>query len=261
MHKRISLFIFTLSIYLIAVGQFPSKLDTVQQTTVQPYNNIVFLHIYRERAWPKKDGWFKSTGFLIAPNVILTAAHNIHSVGGSRVTNIKIVPAKYFNQAPYDSIQIEGEANCTNAIQTHPNYAFAQSSGKRIKHDFGIIIIPQDNLPIDFQNLPKNSFLLDSNYVVKSGDTLNVAGYPADPEYGYDGNFITYQTDTCRGVYKKSFSHQLDTYRGNSGSPIWVNSNGKRIVVGIHTFGNAATLLNKENLRLLLNLMSRHQPK
>ena len=197
MHRHTLLFVFALSFYLPTFGQFPSKLDTVQQTTVELYNNIVFLHIYRQRTWPKKDGWFKSTGFLVAPNIILTAAHNIHSVGGSRVTNIKIVPGKYFQQKPYDSIQINGETNCTNAIQTHPNYAFTQSSGKRIKHDFGIIIIPQQNLQTSFQNLSKTAFALDSNFILKRGNTLNVAGYPADPEYDYEGDFITFQNDTC----------------------------------------------------------------
>lgn len=118
-------------------------------------------------------------------------------MGGSRVTNKKIVPGKYFQQKPYDSIQINGETNCTNAIQTHPNYAFTQSSGKRIKHDFGIIIIPQQNLPTSFQNLSKTAFALDSNFILKRGNTLNVAGYPADPEYDYEGDFITFQSDTC----------------------------------------------------------------
>lgn len=258
MYRYFLFFIFVSTFHLTTFGQLPSKLDTIKQTTVEPFNNIVFLHIYREKIWPKKDGLAKSTGFLVAPNIILTAAHNIHSVGGSRVTSIKIVPGKYFNQTPYDSIQISGEANCTIAIQTHPNYSFTQISRKRIKHDFGIIIIPQQNLPASFQNLTKTAFQLDSNFVLKRGDTLNVAGYPADRGYGFNGDFLTSQTDICSAAYDKTFNHKLGTYRGNSGSPIWVNSNNKRIIVGIHTFRNAGTLLNKENLRLLLSWIAIH---
>ena len=256
MLKNIFIFLLLLLFRNYSLAQYPSKLDTIQQTTNEPYNNICFLHIYREKMWPKKDGWAKSTGFFIAPNVILTAAHNIHSVSGSRVTNIKIIPGKYFNTAPYDSIEISGRENCSNSIITHSNYSFLQSSGKRIKFDFGIIILPKDAAIENLKKISKMAFILDSSYMLKENDTLNVAGYPADPDYGFGGDFITYQTDTCRGINNKTFNHNLDTYRGNSGSPIWITSKGRRVIIGIHTFGNAGTLLEKENINLIFNWLS-----
>jgi len=122
-----------------------------------------------------------------------------------------------------------------------------------MKYDFGIIIIPPDVVQSNHKISPAQAFLLDSTYTLKENDTINVAGYPADPDYGFNGEFMTYQRDMCGRIYPKTFYHQLDTYRGNSGSPIWVNVNGKRIIVGVHTFENAGTKLDTEDLNFLYN--------
>jgi V8-like Glu-specific endopeptidase len=201
-----------------AFSQMPTKLDTIVKTEQPPYNKICFLHVYRHGI--HGGSWYASTGFFIAPNIILTAAHNIHTVWGSKVSAIEIVPGKYYEHYPYDSIEIKGENNCDNAIRTHPNYKFSNRQSERIKWDFGIIIIPEKKL----EDSPKigrdQEFVLDSMFTLRQGDILNVAGYPADPAYGYDGDFITFQQDKCGQVSTKTFSHQLDTYTGNSGSPI-----------------------------------------
>jgi len=231
-------------------AQYPTKLDTIVQTTVEPYNNICFLHIYRKR-FPKKDKWFKSTGFLIKPNVILTAAHNIHSMNGTKVAAIKVIPGKYYEQSPYGSIEITGMEDCIQAIRTHPSYTFLSKFDTRIKFDFGIIVLPHPVLPEI-----SNAFRIDTTYALQAGDILNVAGYPADNAYKFNGDYITFQQDNCDSVGNKRFAHDLNTYRGNSGSPIWVNKNNERIVIGVHTFGGSGTLLDKDNQKLFYNWLS-----
>lgn len=248
MNWKVLFLILQTIIYKLAFAQFPTKLDTISATTNKPYSNICYLEIYRER-FVKSDGSNLSTGFFIAPNVILTAAHNIYSIKTSRVTEIKIIPAKYYNQFPYDSIIISGKENCNNAIFTHPNYSFTQKANKRIKYDFGFIVIPTSTIQANPKIPTERYFVLDSTYNLNNGDTLNVAGYPADG--GYDGEFLTYQRDTCGNIFPKTFSHNLETFRGNSGSPIWIEKDNKYIIVGIHTFGESATKLDKEYIRLI----------
>jgi len=232
-----------------AKAQFPSPLDTITKTTSDPYDKVCYLYI--TRAHPFGSGYYESTGAFIAPNIILTAAHNIYSPVTSKVTKITIVPGKYYKTRPFDSLVIKGENACDLAIRTHPNYSFLMRSANRMKWDFGIIIIPDDVLKSNPKITSAQAFVLDTTYVLKEGDTLNVAGYPADYDYGYNGNFMTHQSDLCGRVYPKTFYHQLDTYRGNSGSPIWVNVNGKRIIAGVHTFENAGTRLDKDDLDIL----------
>jgi len=241
--------------FLQVYSQMPTKLDTISQTTVEPYNKICYLHIYRKR-FPKKDSWFMSTGFFITPNIILTAAHNVHSEWGTKVSKIEVVPAKYYDDQPFGMITINGKDGCRRAIKTHPDYKFTDKMNKRIKYDFGIIIIPNEQLTANHRLDNKQVFFLDSSYILNQNDTVNVAGYPADSQYGFHGDFMTFQKDLCRGVNGKIFNHRLDTYTGNSGSPIWINLHDKRVIIGIHTFGGSGTRLDTENLRIIFQWLN-----
>lgn len=252
MKKLTLLFIVLFTTFYSCYAQLPSEIDTVRNTSIEPYNKICFLYIHRKR-WPKTDGWFKSTGFLIDKNTILTAAHNIHNSFFSKVDSIKIFPAKYLNKLPYGSIEISGKTELSKTIVTHPNYKFSNRSNKRIKWDFGIIRIPQEKNHLSIQQNFEPSFFLDTTfYSLSIGDTLHVAGYPADPKKGYNGDFMTTQYDTCSNILDKKFTHSLVTTTGNSGSPVWVEDNNKIVLVGIHTFGFAGTFLDEENYKLLI---------
>ncbi len=159
-----------------AYSQMPSPLYTVQQTTVSPYNEVCFLRIKRKRLI--SSSYFVSTGFFIAPNVVLTAAHNIHSAFNSKVAAIEIVPGKYFDNRPFGNLIISGKEACETAIRTHPSYSFSDNWSTRIQWDFGIIIIPQNILTENSTLQNGDGFTLDSNVVTKVGDTIRVAGYP-----------------------------------------------------------------------------------
>ncbi len=248
---KIILILFTLLIILDCHGQMPSKLDTIEKTEIEPFNKICYLYIHRDRML-QKDSWFQSTGFFINDSIILTAAHNVHSPVYNKVDMIRIYPAKYYNKLPYDSINIDLRGRTNLVIETPPGYSFIKRKHTKIKWDFGIIRLRD----IPAQKMEKLSneqvFNFDKGFVLSMGDTLHVAGFPADDDFGYRGEFMTYQTDTCRGIVTKKLKHKLDTYTGNSGSPVWVNQDNKRIIVGVHTFNSAATLLDNENLELLL---------
>jgi V8-like Glu-specific endopeptidase len=245
--KSILAFFVSLAIFYSTKGQVIKKLDTVVNTSIEPFSQICYQEIYRVRKF-KKDRPFQSSGFLIAPNVVLTAAHNLYSDKWTKVTNITIYPGRYKETYSYDSIELSGELICQNTIMVHPNFYW-----KRANYDFGIIVIP-DSIIKKTKNWPtKSVFTLDTAFVLKQGDTISVAGFPADPKYKYDGSLMTYEVQKCGNVAAKTFSHEFDTQTGNSGSPIWVEINGERKIVGVHTYAVTGTKIDKEYIKMILS--------
>jgi V8-like Glu-specific endopeptidase len=74
---------------------------------------------------------------------------------------------------------------------------------------------------------------------------VNNSGYPGDKPFGtqwFNAGAITQVTN--RKIY-----YMIDTYGGQSGSPVWRFLNGQRHGVGIHAYGgcpNSATRIVKE---------------
>ncbi len=239
----IGIFLFFSAISTPCYSQKVSKLDTITDTNVDPYKYICHQSIHRDRLLG--DRYFQSTGFLIARNVVLTAAHNLYSVTGSRVDKITIHPGRYKDTYSYDSVTISGLTNCKNTTRVNPRFKFG-----KVSYDFAIIIIPE-NLLVN-KNWPSaSSFELDPSYVLNNGEKINVAGFPASG--GYDGSIMTYQNQEAEAVNQTTIPHNLDTQTGNSGSPIWVEKNGKKIVVGVHTYAELATKLTTDAITMINN--------
>jgi len=234
-------------------SQVVSKLDTITETKVIPFSNICQQQITRKKFLGKKST-FLSTGFLIRPNIILTAGHNVYSNSLSKVVKIKVYPGKNNDNTAYDAIEIKGESLCQLAIRVHPSYNFTKND--RIKWDFAVIIIP-DSIIQRISNWPSSSaFSFDINHRLKENDSIFVAGFPASG--GYSGEIMTYQSGLSGQLSTNKFTHGFDTHTGNSGSPVWIEKDMKRIVVGVHTFAGAATLLEENNLNYVLQWLSLH---
>ncbi len=100
------------------------------------------------------------------------------------------------------------------------------------RFDFGAIFLPGAGLPkcgaLGFAAAPDD---------LLGGRALNIAGYPLSPgraKYQY-----------FHGRYAKSLEpsfieYETDTSGGQSGSPVWIQHQGKRFAVGIHTAGGPA---------------------
>jgi V8-like Glu-specific endopeptidase len=240
------LLVFTLIlISLPGKAQEPSKLDTITQTSQYPYDQVVYQEIIRKRAFIF-DRPYQSTGFFIAPNVILTAAHNLYSNKLTKVTEITLFPGRYNDSTPYPPLTLKTERLWETNIFVHPNFSWNKS-----EYDFGIIIIPdslinlQERWPVDIH------FKLDESFKMEINDSIEVAGFPAS--HGYDGSLMTHQKQKVFKLNKKTIPHALDTQTGNSGSPIWINKNGTHYIVGVHTYANLATRIDTEYIVMINN--------
>src|SRR5687768_15894346 len=141
---RICIFLicFLLSNQLNSFGQECVPDSTVRKevlnTKDSPYKYIMLLSVERQR---KRT--FQGTGFLIAPRVILTAAHNIHHFSlFSSPKKIRITPgANYSNKTnePFGSFKYDRKKL---KILTHPSF----KGNSTRKSDFGVIILPNDSI-------------------------------------------------------------------------------------------------------------------
>ena len=198
----------------------------VTNTTSIPYRWICQLIIrFPNGAASRGTGWF------IGPKTVMTAGHCVYSRGnGGWARSIEVIPGMNGAIRPYGS-QIGTTFRSVNAWinNTDPNY------------DYGAIILPNGNLGntvgyFGFTALPDNAL---QNLLV------NNAGYAGDKPFG------TSWFNAGRGttVTARKISYMVDTYGGQSGSPVWRYLNGQRHAIGVHAYDgcpNSATRIITE---------------
>jgi len=213
----------------------------VTSTSQQPFNKICHLRVHRKRSL-KKNKWYNSTGFFIARNVILTAAHNIHSQGFTKVDFVEINIGQCEDIQLFPAIKLKGLYTCSKSIFTPKAYKLSQKWTKRILNDYGVIIIPDKYIPKDFEW--QNEFQLNKTY--QYHNPMQIGGYPANRKNGNNGKKMYHQQKDIVIKNANVYTHSFDTEGGNSGSPVWDNAN---TVVGIHTFKRSGTLLDEKALK------------
>jgi V8-like Glu-specific endopeptidase len=172
-------------------------------------------------------GQSRCTGWFIGPCTVMTAGHCVfsHSAGGW-ARRIEVIPGMNGGSRPYGS-QI---GTSFRSVQ-----GWTGGSGDP-NYDYGAIILPNSTLGnrvgwFGFAALTDSSL---QNLLV------NNSGYPGDKPFGtqwFNAGRIT--NVTSRKIY-----YMIDTFGGQSGSPVWRLQNGERHAVGVHAYGgcpNSAT--------------------
>ncbi|NQY07505.1 MAG: trypsin-like peptidase domain-containing protein [Flavobacteriaceae bacterium] len=186
-----------------------------------------------------------STSFFIARNFLLTSGHNVTKLyfGRNKPHKVYIHPSRIGDQFHGGSIEFNLDYN--QNISLAPQYKFTKKK-TRIPHDMALIYIP-DAIIDKNESLSEISYLpfLEDLSSLEEGEPIYCVGYPASE--GYESAFkMTLDESQLGSKHTSSFTHDLDTKTGNSGSPIMVKRNNQYHVIGINSIKYNGTLINQE---------------
>jgi glutamyl endopeptidase len=205
--------------------------NRVADSELPPYANVCLIEMYRVTHEGTPVSFVnRSTGFFIAPHVIVTAGHSLGE-HDSRIHRLEIYPHQNSQVKSEQKLAVESPDFVIRKVPEYHNpYCY-------VKDDFGIIILKNEDLPawtthhFDWQN---------GNYAAQqpvAGQEIRIAGYPIDrPDFE-----LWEESGKIVEVTKHCLLHPFTTTKRNSGSPIWSVEQGTPRVVGIHVSGNAAS--------------------
>ncbi len=183
----------------------------ISNTTASPYYGIAYLNVSFTNG-----STYRGTAFMISPNVMLTAGHNLYEAG-YEVTDITAYPGRSGDYIPQ-------RATATTF------YLDTKYTGTQSDWDYGIIVLDQaiGNTTGWF------GLHAQSNTGSIGTSKITVTGYPSD----LAGRKMWRDIGSVSNVTSYRFKHNADTYKGNSGSPSYAyNSSYGHQVYGIHTHG------------------------
>ena len=225
------------SLILSPISVFPPD-DRVRitDTTVYPWRTICKLLI----TMPDNTQWMGSGALIPCLDGhayrVLTAGHCVYDPDhGGWASSIMVIPGIDDNYMPYYGAW---------ATQIRAFTGWTQNQDRR--HDMAIINL--DRNIGDFTGWM--GLMTDDSTSPIYTDLLNTAGYPADK----GGWTMWYDGDNGRTANEYNHWYYMDTYGGQSGSPVWRLEGSNRYILTVHACGddgsasNSGTRLNTEKL-------------
>jgi len=197
----------------------PDDRVQITDTTVYPWRTICSLIV----TFP--DGTqFIGSGAIVGDecghgNHVLTAGHMVHSVDhGGWASSVKVIPGRDGSYMPYGY-------TWATYLRSYTGWTEYQDS----RHDWALMTIDYDHASLGWMG----RMTAASSSAVYTG-TLNTAGYPGDK--GGDDQYWTADSGDSADEYNHWY--WLDTYGGQSGSPVWVyySSSGNRYILTTHAY-------------------------
>ena len=196
------------------VGSVDSR-KRVTTPSASPYNGIVRIDLVYE-----DGGRGTGTGFLISPTVVVTCAHNIRRAA--------------------DNVWCTG-ATTVYSLAKGKSFHYSKSGTKGSwgtyhykADDYGYIILSEPINNVYYFDLAAHDWKTE-DAGKDNEETYTIAGFCEDKGYTSmykdSGALTTYTSSEISSRY--IFRYPIDTYRGQSGAPIY-NSNGT--AVGLHAY-------------------------
>ncbi|CAM1366457.1 putative Serine protease [Tenacibaculum sediminilitoris] len=212
---------------------------TFNQIQELKLNNICYQSTTRGSFWPFKAS-FNSTSFFIDKNVLLTSAHNVVKTYRS-VNKLVVAPARVGKMYHYGKFSINTENSKNFSI--FPDYDMRNKPTRGL-YDIALIYIPNhvidSNTSFTYQNsLP----LLEDISSLSINEEVYCAGYPASGKHK-NRYRMTLDKSKITEINEHSFTHNLSTATGNSGSPIMVKRNNQLYIIGVNSIKHNGTLIN-----------------
>ncbi|KAI0470369.1 trypsin-like serine protease [Xylaria cf. heliscus] len=217
------------------------------------YRAIVKLQMRYEKQDSTDPAWAMGTGWLISPDTLVTAGHNVYSWAGSEEGLGRAVHIRcYIGYHSKDSIDSPiVQRRYAKSIVTTAEWL----TGKDNRHrDVAFI---QVDRPFE-----GNLRLFSYKPTPKGGDEMiGVVGYPADKTLvDKDGreekgalmyemfNDIQYNLEDKKNNPLQMLKYRISTFGGQSGAPV-IRKTAKQVVIGTHVYGsgdkNQASVIGK----------------
>ncbi|HPJ83463.1 MAG TPA: CARDB domain-containing protein, partial [Methanothrix sp.] len=206
----------------------PDDRVQIADTTVYPWRTICRLII----AFPDSSDEYIGSGAIIGCDDghgyhVLTAGHCVYdsSLGGW-ASSIKVVPGLDGNYMPY-------YYSWATYLRSYTDW----TQNKDQRHDWAVITLDRNLGDFTGWMGRQTASSLDTIYT----GTLNTAGYPGDK----GGITMWFDADNGRTADEHNHWYYMDTYGGQSGSPVWRFVDPNRYILTVHAYGDQGSGSNK----------------
>ncbi len=200
----------------------PDNRVRITNTNLYPWRAIASLLITA-----RDNSQWVGTGWFIGPHTLMTAGHVVYiknsGVPGRDgwVRSIQVMPGRDGSNLPFGSVTSTNFRSVTGwTANGDENY------------DYGAIIVPKDmgNTVGTFGF----GVYSDADLLSVSG---NLSGYPGNKPDGTQW----YDNHKVASVNSNKVYYDIDTFGGQSGSPVWRIVNGQRFAIAIHAYSGTLT--------------------